>query len=116
MGNVDPGSPARMTAVRGEEMLQPEEVAAMMRLHALGWGAKRLSKEFGCARNRFGATFEPAARRRSGSPCANRLSTDWTTGCASAPSGTVAMLISCVKSWRAARWASSHLQQKRSRS
>ena len=51
MGNVDPGSPARMTAVRGEEMLQPEEVAAMMRLHALGWGAKRLSKEFGCARN-----------------------------------------------------------------
>ncbi|HZW45881.1 MAG TPA: IS21 family transposase, partial [Microvirga sp.] len=51
MGNVDPGSPARITAVRGEEMLQPEEVAAMMRLHALGWGAKRLSKEFGCARN-----------------------------------------------------------------
>ena len=51
MGIVDPGFPARMTAVRGEEMLQPEEVAAMMRLHALGWGAKRLSKEFGCARN-----------------------------------------------------------------
>src|SRR5215208_6674402 len=51
MGNVDPGSPARMMAVRGEQMLQPEEVAAMMRLHALGWGAKRLAKEFGCARN-----------------------------------------------------------------
>lgn len=32
-------------------MLQAEEVAAMMRLHELGWGAKRLSKEFGCARN-----------------------------------------------------------------
>ena len=51
MGNVAPGCPALTTAVRGEEMLQPEEVAAMMRLHALGWGAKRLSKEFGCARN-----------------------------------------------------------------
>lgn len=51
MGNVAPRFPALMTAVRGEEMLQPEEVAAMMRLHALGWGAKRLSKEFGCARN-----------------------------------------------------------------
>jgi transposase len=32
-------------------MLQPEEVAAMVRLHGLGWGAKRLSREFGCSRN-----------------------------------------------------------------
>jgi len=38
-------------AVQGEEMLQPDEVAAMVRLHELGWGAKRLAKEFGCARN-----------------------------------------------------------------
>lgn len=43
--------PARWRSMRGEEMLQAEEVAAMMRLHELGWGAKRLSKEFGCARN-----------------------------------------------------------------
>jgi transposase len=38
-------------AVQGVEMLQPDEVAAMVRLHELGWGAKRLSQEFGCARN-----------------------------------------------------------------
>ena len=37
--------------MRGDEMLQAEEVAAMLRLHGLGWGAKRLAKEFGCARN-----------------------------------------------------------------
>jgi transposase len=43
--------PARTLAVQGEEMLQPDEVAAMVRLHELGWGAKRLSKEFCCARN-----------------------------------------------------------------
>ncbi|WP_103727913.1 IS21 family transposase [Novosphingobium sp. HII-3] len=43
--------PARLRSMQGEEMLQAEEVAAMMRLHELGWGAKRLSKEFGCARN-----------------------------------------------------------------
>lgn len=43
--------PVRTLAVQGEEMLQPDEVAAMVRLHELGWGAKRLSKEFGCARN-----------------------------------------------------------------
>ena len=49
--NGVPEFPARITAVQGEEMLQPDEVAAMVRLHELGWGAKRLSKEFGCARN-----------------------------------------------------------------
>jgi hypothetical protein len=32
-------------------MLRPDEVAAMVRLHGMGWGAKRLAKEFGCARN-----------------------------------------------------------------
>lgn len=38
-------------ALREMEMLQPDEVAAMVRLHELGWGAKRLAAEFGCARN-----------------------------------------------------------------
>lgn len=46
-----PKLPARGSRVQGEEMLQGEEVAAMVRLHELGWGAKRLSREFGCARN-----------------------------------------------------------------
>lgn len=46
-----PEFPAQRLAVQGEDMLQPDEVAAMVRLHELGWGAKRLSKEFGCARN-----------------------------------------------------------------
>ena len=49
--NGVPEFPALTMAVQGEEMLQPDEVAAMVRLHELGWGAKRLSKEFGCARN-----------------------------------------------------------------
>jgi len=43
--------PALSRTVRGDEMLQAEEVAAMLRLHGLGWGAKRLAKEFGCACN-----------------------------------------------------------------
>jgi transposase len=46
-GHSDP----RGSMARGEEMLQPDEVAAMIRLHGLGWGAKRLAREFGCARN-----------------------------------------------------------------
>ena len=43
--------PALSRTMRGDEMLQAEEVAAMLRLHGLGWGAKRLAREFGCARN-----------------------------------------------------------------
>lgn len=31
-------------------MLEPDEVAAMMRLHRLGWGTRRLAGEFGCSR------------------------------------------------------------------
>ncbi|WP_284317338.1 helix-turn-helix domain-containing protein, partial [Methylobacterium gnaphalii] len=42
---------APMLAVQGDAMLQNEEVAAMLRLRDLGWGAKRLAREFGCARN-----------------------------------------------------------------
>ena len=51
MTDVRRRSPARSGTVQGEQMLQPDEVAAMVRLHGLGWGSKRLSKEFGCARN-----------------------------------------------------------------
>src|SRR3546814_2070822 len=47
----DSGHPALSRPMQGDEMLQPDEVAAMLRLHELGWGAKRLAKEFGCARN-----------------------------------------------------------------
>lgn len=38
-------------ALRGEEMRTPDEVAAMVRLRALGWGAKRIAAELGCSRN-----------------------------------------------------------------
>ena len=44
-------SPALARSMQGQLMLDAEEVAAMKRLHELGWGAKRLSREFGCARN-----------------------------------------------------------------
>jgi len=35
---------------RGEEMRTPDEVAAMLRLVALGWGERRIAREFGCSR------------------------------------------------------------------
>ena len=35
----------------GERMLAPDEVAAVVRLHKLGWGTKRIAGAFGCSRN-----------------------------------------------------------------
>jgi uncharacterized protein YjcR len=34
-----------------EKMLAPQEVQRMLALSALGWGAKRISRELGCSRN-----------------------------------------------------------------
>jgi transposase len=35
--------------LRGDEMRTPDEVAAMLRLKGLGWGIKRIAREFGCS-------------------------------------------------------------------
>jgi transposase len=37
--------------LRREDVRTPDEVAAMLRLHALGWGTRRIAAEFGCSRN-----------------------------------------------------------------
>jgi transposase len=44
-------SPARFGELRGDEMKTPDDVTAMVRLKGLGWGAKRIAAELGCARN-----------------------------------------------------------------
>ena len=77
MGTGEAELPARGLRVQGEEMLQAEEVAAMVRLHELGWGAKRLSKEFGCARNTVRRYLRAGGAAPSASPSARRRSTVW---------------------------------------
>lgn len=60
-------SDLRGEKTQGDEMLQPDEVTAMVRRHGLGWGSKRLAREFGCARNtvrRYLREGGPAAFRR----------------------------------------------------
>ena len=36
---------------RRDEMKTPDDVSAMVRLKALGWGSKRIAAELGCSRN-----------------------------------------------------------------
>ena len=58
--------------LRGEAMRTPDEVAAMLRLRALGWGTKRIAAELGCSRNtvkRYVAAEGWVAYRR---PCRSR--------------------------------------------
>ena len=43
------GSPRDM-APRGDAMLRPDEVSAVVRLHQLGWGTRRIAAELGCSR------------------------------------------------------------------
>jgi transposase len=40
----------RLEQPRGEPVQTPEAVAAMLRLHDLGWGTRRIARELGCSR------------------------------------------------------------------
>jgi transposase len=57
--------------LRREVMLKPEEVEAMLKLHRLGWGKKRIAREFGCSKNTVKRYIEAAgwmAYRRAPRP------------------------------------------------
>jgi len=41
----------QVDGLRREDVRTPDEVSAMLRLHALGWGTRRIAAEFGCSRN-----------------------------------------------------------------
>ena len=77
-------TPALSRTMQGEAMLPAEEVMSMVRLHQCGWGAKRIAKEFGCARIRFVATFARVASLRIEAGGACRRSTGSMTGCGNA--------------------------------
>jgi transposase len=42
-------SASRDLGTRSDEMRTPDEVAAMLRLKKLGWGVRRIAREFGCS-------------------------------------------------------------------
>ncbi|WP_399679814.1 helix-turn-helix domain-containing protein [Xenophilus sp.] len=56
------------TGRRGETMLAPQEVHKMLALQALGWGAKRISRELGCSRNTVHEYLRRGGWRPTGQP------------------------------------------------
>jgi len=91
---------ARVMGAQDEGMLEPDEVAAMVRLHEMGWGAKRLAREFGCARNTV-RRYLRAGGRLIVSPNVARRWTGWRNGFASGFSGITGMPTSSGKSLEA---------------
>lgn len=54
----------RTEGLRRDEMKEPDEVSAMLRLKALGWGSRRISAELGCSRTTVRRWLEQGEWRR----------------------------------------------------
>jgi transposase len=54
--------------LRGQAMKTPDDVAAMMRLKSLGWGAKRIARELGCSHHTVKVYLAAGGVRRFKSP------------------------------------------------
>lgn len=59
---------SRTEGLRRDEMLEPDEVSAMLRLKALGWGARRIAAELGCSRTTARRWLKEGVWRRPARP------------------------------------------------
>ena len=58
----------RTEGLRRDEMKEPDEVSAMLRLKALGWGARRIAAELGCSRTTVRRWLKEGTWRRPSPP------------------------------------------------
>ena len=65
------GSP-RLGDPRRDEMKTPDDVSAMVRLKALGWGSKRIASQLGCSRNTVRRWLQHGDWRPCSSPSRSR--------------------------------------------
>ena len=64
MGKCD--AALRLNGSREREMMKPDEAARMVRLHELGWGTRRIAREFRCSRNTVRRYLEAGGWARHG--------------------------------------------------
>jgi hypothetical protein len=79
MGASDP-VPLPLDGQRRDVMKAPDDVTAMLRLKALGWGSKRIGAELGCARNTVRCWVTEGDWRACASPSRSKKldgSSDW---------------------------------------
>ena len=88
-------------AVRGASMREPDEVAAMVRLKALGWGVRRIARTLGCtARRRCGGILGRAAGWRIGRRRDQGRRMGSRRGSRSGSGAIAAMPTWCARTWR----------------
>ena len=58
----------RTGGLRRDEMLEPDDVSAMLKLKALGWGARRIAAELGCSRTTARRWLRESEWRRPSPP------------------------------------------------
>ena len=58
----------RTEGLRRDEMKEPDDVSAMLRLKSLGWGARRIAAELGCSRTTARRWLKEGAWRRPSPP------------------------------------------------
>ncbi len=58
----------RTEGLRRDEMKEPDDVSAMLRLKALGWGARRIAAELGCSRTTVRRWLREGGWRRPVAP------------------------------------------------
>jgi transposase len=63
----------RTEGLRRDEMKEPDEVSAMLRLKALGWGTRRIAAELGCSRTTFRRWLTEGAWRRPPPPSRSKV-------------------------------------------
>jgi transposase len=59
---------SRTEGLRRNEMKEPDDVSAMVRLRALGWGSRRIAAELGCSRTTVRRWLEQGGWRKPASP------------------------------------------------
>ena len=85
-------------------MRTPDEVAAMLRLHGLGWGTRRIAAEVGCNREAFQRYLASGRWRECQVPTRPNKLSGTRTGLPSGSAATVAMPTLCARNWRPS-WA-----------
>ena len=86
---------------KGETMREPEEVAAMVRLHELGWGAKRIARELQVSKNTVKRYLSQGGWAPYRRPERESALGRTPSGSASASGATAAMPTWCARSSRA---------------
>src|SRR5579864_6965350 len=94
------GSPPDVS-VRGENMLAPDEVAAMVRLKSLGWGTRKIAAALGCSRTTVKRYVEVGGFVAYRQPRRGRRLDGSITGWRNASGSIAAMPRWCARTWRA---------------